>query len=78
MRASDLADLPLTDLFRRWPAALGPFLARGMLCVGCPITPFHTLADACRDYRLDQAAFEKDVVQAIIGQPDPFASNTSL
>ena len=37
----------------------------GMLCVGCPIGPFHSVTEACRAHELD----EQDVItelQAVI------------
>lgn len=75
MRAADLSDMTLKTLFCLWPAAMGPFLARRMLCAGCPITPFHTVANACRDYGLDEAAFCDDLLRAI--QSDGVASSTN-
>ena len=42
---------------RRWPATIRVFLDFRMACVGCPITPFHTVADTCREHRADPVAF---------------------
>lgn len=53
----DDPDLPLSRLFELWPDAAGPFLAGRMLCVGCPIAPFHTVIDACHEYALDEESF---------------------
>lgn len=53
----DDLDLPLARLFEIWPGTAAVFLAHRMLCWGCPIAPFHTVADACLEYRLDQAEF---------------------
>lgn len=54
MRAPRLddPDLPLAEIMRHWPATVSVFLARGMLCVGCVIGPFHTVDDACEEYGL--------------------------
>ncbi len=49
----DDPDLPLTEIMRHWPATVPVFLARGMLCVGCVIGPFHTIDDACEEYGID-------------------------
>jgi len=48
-------DLPLATLFRNWPGTARVFFAQRTVCVGCPIAPFHTDADACAEYRLDEA-----------------------
>lgn len=61
----DDPDLPLTLLFDAWPAVAPVFLARRMLCPGCPIAPFHTITDACAEYGLDEAAFRADLRHAM-------------
>ncbi|MBE9639194.1 MULTISPECIES: DUF1858 domain-containing protein [Salipiger] len=60
----DDVDLTLADLFALWPEAARPFLDLGMLCPGCPIAPFHTIMDSCREYGLDEDTFRN----AIVGQ----------
>lgn len=55
----DDPDLPLADLFRQWPACVGDFLRRKMLCPGCPVAPFHTVIDACEEYELDETQFRE-------------------
>lgn len=59
MRRPDIddPDLPLARLFRDWPATAEAFLERRMLCFGCPVAPFHTVIDACQEYRLDEETF---------------------
>jgi len=53
----DDPDLPLADLMGRWPATIPVFLRHRMLCVGCLISPFHTVTDACREHGVDEDAF---------------------
>ncbi|MFY0646137.1 DUF1858 domain-containing protein [Sulfitobacter geojensis] len=53
----DDPDLPLADLIRYWPDTVPVFLRHKMLCVGCLISPFHTLVDACAEYGLDEREF---------------------
>lgn len=53
----DDPDMPLHLLFERWPETAAVFLWHRMFCFGCPIAPFHTVTDACAEYRLDEAAF---------------------
>jgi len=52
-------DLPLSRLFDLCPETGHVFLEARMLCFGCPIAPFHTVLDACREYRLDEEAFRR-------------------
>lgn len=54
-------DLPLVEMFRIWPETAVVFFEHGMLCVGCPIAPFHTLIDACAEYGLDESAFRAEL-----------------
>ena len=56
-RRLDDPDLPLRLLFEGWPQVASVFQAHGMACFGCPIAPFHTVIDACTEYRLDEIAF---------------------
>lgn len=65
----DDPDLPLARIFQRWPEAAEAFLDWRMLCVGCPVAPFHTIADACAEYRLDEAAFRAEL-RAILARGD--------
>lgn len=60
----DDPDLPLSVLFERWPKAAEPFLARRMLCFGCPIAPFHTVVDSCQEYSLDEEDFRERLREA--------------
>ena len=53
----DDPDLPLSDIFRQWPATAQAFLERKMLCFGCPIAPFHTVIDAVAEYSLNEDEF---------------------
>ncbi len=43
----DDPDLPLSTLFGEWPDMVEVFLAKQMLCPGCPVAPFHAITDAC-------------------------------
>ncbi|MHA6325098.1 DUF1858 domain-containing protein [Roseivivax sp. CAU 1753] len=61
----DDPDLPVSDLMARWPQASVVFLRHDMLCVGCLIGPFHTVSDACFEYRLDRDAFVAELRGAI-------------
>jgi len=58
-------DLLLPELMTRWPETIGVFLRHKMLCVGCMIGPFHTVADACEEYGVDEGAFRRELVAAV-------------
>ncbi|GAA6198403.1 DUF1858 domain-containing protein [Pseudophaeobacter sp.] len=66
MRHSNLddPDLPLADLMTKWPQTIPVFVRHKMLCVGCLVSPFHTIADACAEYHLDEEVFLAELITA--------------
>ncbi|QRM31997.1 DUF1858 domain-containing protein [Microvirga sp. VF16] len=64
VEATQLVD----DVMRRWPTTIRVFLNHRMHCVGCPITCFHTVADACREHGVDQVKFLSELSAVIKGQ----------
>jgi hybrid cluster-associated redox disulfide protein len=60
----DDPDLPLADLMSEWPQTIHVFLRHGMLCVGCLVSPIHTVTDACAAYDLDEDSFLRELRQA--------------
>lgn len=64
----DDPDLPLSQLFDRWPQSMTVFAAHRMACFGCPISPFHTVSDACNEYRLNEGAFRDALFIAVGGR----------
>lgn len=67
MRAPKLddPDLPLSDVMRYWPQTISVFTRHKMLCVGCLISPFHTVIDACAEYHLNEGDFLAELRAAI-------------
>jgi len=67
MAASRLEDpdLQLDVLLNDWPETARVFLKHRMLCVGCTISPFHTVFDACQEYELDEDEFRAELRQAV-------------
>ncbi len=63
-RELDDPDLPLADLMTYWPGTIPVFIRHKMLCVGCLISPFHTIVEACAEYDLDEAEFLAELRQA--------------
>lgn len=66
----DNPDMPLQVLFKGWPAAAAVFPAHRMICFGCPIAPFHTVIDACQEYRRDELEFRREL-HAALSAPKP-------
>jgi len=62
-------DLPLEDLMAAWPETIPVFIRHKMLCVGCMVSPFHTVVDACAEYGLDVAGFYHELGAAITPLP---------
>lgn len=61
----DDPDLPLSELMTNWPQTIPVFLRHKMLCVGCMVSPFHTITDACVEYHLDYDTFMAEVTCAV-------------
>ena len=58
-------DMNLSELMNRWPGTVPVFLRYRMLCVGCLVTPFHTVSDACTAYDLDETRFWEELERAV-------------
>ena len=54
-------DQLVDDVMRRWPETIRVFLDYRMHCVGCPVSRFHTVADACREHCVDMDDFLADL-----------------
>lgn len=59
------AETTVDELMRRWPATVRVLLDSRMLCVGCPIAPFHTVAEACVAHGIAQDSFETRLAAAM-------------
>lgn len=59
------ADLIVADVLARWPQTILVFVRHRMACVGCPITPFETLAEVTAIYSLDLGCFLNELEQII-------------
>lgn len=68
---SGLEDLSVKEIMDRWPRTASAFIARRMHCVGCPIGPFHTLADAAMEHQLDAAELLEVVQREVRGDQAP-------
>lgn len=61
-------DLPLSELMEGWPETRQVFFRHQMLCVDCPVGPFHTVRDACLEYGLNIDTFYEEL-RATISLP---------
>lgn len=59
--------MSIDAVMRRWPATIAVVMRHGMLCVGCPVGPFHTVAQACAEHGVDEDRFLDEVAAEIRG-----------
>ncbi|MBZ9725859.1 DUF1858 domain-containing protein [Mesorhizobium sp. CO1-1-11] len=60
-------DATMDEIMRKAPAAIRIVLRHGMLCVGCPIASFHTIADAAREHDLNEEKLRCELLAAMDG-----------
>ncbi len=63
-------DMTMDAIMRAWPVTIRVLLDSHLLCVGCPIAPFHSVADAAREHGVEQARLVGDL-RAAIRPADP-------
>lgn len=59
-------DMTMDEIMRAWPATIRVILDHGLLCVGCPIARFHTVADAIREHGIDGESFRAELLAVIL------------
>ena len=59
------AGLTVAEVLARWPQTIPVFLRHRMACVGCAITPFETLAEVAKIYKLDLDCLLSELEQII-------------
>ena len=80
----DLSDPPFSvvasmdEIMRRWPATIRVILQNGMLCVGCPIAPFHTISDAAREHGLGEGELRRALQAVAASSPERCEPPTPL
>ena len=58
-------DMTLERMMAEWPSTIDVLLRHRMLCVGCPISGFHTPVDAAREHNAMLETLERDLTRAI-------------
>lgn len=51
------AGMTVDEAMRLWPALIAVFIQHRMLCVGCPVSRFHTIGDACAAHGIEAGDF---------------------
>lgn len=64
-------DMSMDEIMRAWPGTIRVILRHRMLCLGCPIAPFHTISDACREHGVDESLFLDEIKREIGSKNDP-------
>jgi hybrid cluster-associated redox disulfide protein len=62
-------DMSVDEIMRRWPATIRVMIRHRMLCIGCPIGIFHTVADAAAAHAMDEAALTGELLAAMSADP---------
>lgn len=56
-------DMVMEEIMCRWPGTVRVVMKHRLLCVGCPIAAFHTIADAIREHGIDGEEFRRDMLE---------------
>jgi hybrid cluster-associated redox disulfide protein len=51
------SEMTVEEVMRRWPSTVRVFLDFRMNCVGCPISTFHSVDEACREHHIELDQF---------------------
>ncbi len=71
------ADMSVASILATWPQAIPYFLARRMICVGCALAAFDTLAEALDNYGYPHEDFLQGL-NAFLQQAIPFVQSAHL
>jgi hybrid cluster-associated redox disulfide protein len=71
MKSIFAKNMSIDEIMRAWPGTIRVILRHRMLCVGCPIAPFHAISDVCREHGADEALFLDDIGREIGLEDDP-------
>lgn len=55
----------VADLLRAWPETIPVFLKHRMVCVGCCMAAFDSLADAAENYQLSSTQLENEILSVV-------------
>jgi len=63
-------ETPIAEIMRSYPQTIQVFLNHRMVCVGCHMSAFDTLADAIDNYEFSAAEFVEKLHEAILQQDE--------
>jgi len=63
-----IAEMIVEDVLTDWPQTAEVFNRHNMACVGCPVAPFYSVAEAVAVYSLSLEEFMAELQQAISGE----------
>jgi hybrid cluster-associated redox disulfide protein len=58
-------DMSVDDVLSAYPQTAAVFVAHAMACVGCVLSPFHSLAEAAGTYHLELDTFLDELRSAV-------------
>ena len=64
------ADCLVQDVVEHHPQTILIFARHGLQCVGCYISPFHTIADSAREYTMALEPLLQELNQTVSTQSD--------
>jgi hybrid cluster-associated redox disulfide protein len=62
------ADNLVQDVILRHPQVIAVFTRHGLQCVGCYVSPYHTIADSAREHAMAVDLLLQDLNRAVTGQ----------
>lgn len=62
------AECLVEEIVERHPQTIVVFARHGLQCVGCYISPFHTIADSAREYAMALEPLLLDLNQAVVAE----------
>ena len=62
-------EMSVDEIMRRWPMTIRVMIRHRMLCIGCPIGIFHTVAAAAAAHSMDEASFSAELLAAMKADP---------
>jgi hybrid cluster-associated redox disulfide protein len=65
------ADCLVQEVVEYHPQTIVVFARHGLQCVGCYISPFHTIADSAREYAMALDSLLLDLNQVILAETRP-------
>jgi hybrid cluster-associated redox disulfide protein len=60
-----IADMKVEEVLTEWPQTAEVFNRHNMACVGCPVAPFYSVAEAVAVYALSLDEFAAELQEAI-------------